>query len=158
MHNRDEYADRGPFPFRGEGNPGVLPAPESMPSDRRRFARFRMPAAYTPVLVRLHDETVFVRAGHAYDISEGGIRFELDDPIEPGTPVAMQIELPRGVGPAEALDGPGRAVFVMGNVVWTDDSEPGPVRMALAITRFARAGDQERLRARLASGRYAAAA
>jgi hypothetical protein len=158
--------DIGPFPFLGEGNPGVVPPGETPiwppenepPTNRRKFNRFRLPPAYTPVSIRKMDAQEFTLAGHAYDISEGGIQFELDEPIAPGTPVAMQIELPRGQGAADDVDGPGRAVFILGNVVWIDDSEPGPVRMALAITRFARAGDQERLRTRLASGRYAAAA
>lgn len=160
--------DIGPIPFCGEGNPGVVRhhqagGPTSFPltpktPNRRKFDRFRLPPAYTPVSVRLSDSEQFTLAGHAYDISEGGIQFELDQPIAPGTAIAMQIELPRGLGAGESIDGPGRAVFVLGNVVWIDDSEPGPVRMALAVTRYAREGDQERLRARLASGRYSAAA
>jgi hypothetical protein len=106
--------------------------------------------------VRLLDSEQFTLEGHAYDISEGGIRFELDHPIAPGTPIAMQITLP--ISQAESDIGPGRSVFVMGNVVWIDDSEPGPVQMALVVTRYARLGDRERLLARLASGTYARAA
>lgn len=128
----------------------------STPPNRRRHTRYVLPAGYTAVRVRLLADQEFTLDGHAYDISEAGIRFELDQPIEPGTPVAMQIELPRGTGPT--LDGPGRAVFVLGNIVWADDAEPGPVRMALAITRFAREGDHDRLMGRLASGAYAVAA
>lgn len=127
-------------------------------SDRRQCARYKLPVGYTAVRVRLMTEQQFTLDGHAYDISENGIQFELDLPIDPGTPVAMQIELPRGNAPLAETDGPGRAVFLLGNVVWLDDSEPGPARMALAITRFARAGDQERLQRRLRSGAYALAA
>jgi hypothetical protein len=116
-------------------------------SNRRRFERLSLPAAYTPVQVRLLENEKFTLEGHAYDLSEGGCQFELDHPIAPGTPIAMQIELPTQFGEVET--GPGRAVFVLGNVVWLDDSEPGPVRMAVAFTRFARAGDRERLEARL---------
>lgn len=97
---------------------------------------------YTGIRVRFLDSERFRHEGHAYDLSEGGVQFELDYPIDPGTPIAMEIDLPEG---DRADAGPGRAVFVLGNVVWADDSEPGPVRMALAITRFARAGDKERL-------------
>jgi hypothetical protein len=140
----------GPLPF-------PTPSANRPASDRRAFARFKLPVGYTAVRVRLLSEQQFTLDGHAYDISEGGIQFELDLPIDPGTPVAMQIELPRGNGPTET-DGPGRAVFILGNVVWLDDSEPGPARMALVITRFARAGDLERLQRRLRSGAYAAAA
>ena len=123
-------------------------------TNRRRFERFALRPMYTPVAVRLMDNEQFTLEGHAYDISEGGIRFELDHPIAPGTPIAMQITLPTSQGDI----GPGRSVFVMGNVVWIDDSEPGPVQMALVITRFARLGDRERLLKRLSSGTYARAA
>ncbi len=99
---------------------------------------------YTTLSVRTMDETVFTRHGHAYDLSEGGARFELDVPIEPGTQIAIQIQLPESA--IEGGDvGPGRAVFVIGNVVWCDIAEPGPAKMAVAFTRFARTGDRDRL-------------
>lgn len=125
-------------------------------TNRRRFERFALRPMYTPVAVRLLENERFTLEGHAYDVSEGGIRFELDQPIAPGTPIAMQITLPVARGEPEI--GPGRSVFVMGNVVWIDDSEPGPVQMALVITRFVRLGDRERLLKRLTSGVYARAA
>lgn len=93
---------------------------------------------YTAVRVRYLDSEHQCFEGHAYDVSEGGVQFELDYPINPGTPVAMEIDLPEGKGGEYAVP-------LVGNVVWTDDSEPGPVRMALAITRFLRPGDRERL-------------
>lgn len=124
--------------------------------DRRQFARFQLEHMYTPVAVRTLDSELFSIEGHAYDISEGGIRFELDRPIAPGKKVAMQITLPD-------LDashiGPGRSVFVFANVVWIEDEdEPGPVKMAAVFTHFARVGDRERLLRQFASGRYRAAA
>ena len=127
--------------------------------NRRRHSRYRLSPMYTPVKVRFLDSEEFTMDGHAYNISEGGLQFELDRGILPGTKVAIQIELPLGPGPA-GWDGagPGRAVFAFGNVIWLDDEEPGPVRMAMAFTMFARAGDQERLRMRLASGSYSLAA
>lgn len=109
---------------------------------------------YTPISVRTLDEDVFRWEGHAYDISEGGLQFECDRAFSPGSQLAMKIELP-GVGlTAQQMRGAsGLPVFVMGNVVWLEDEdEPGPARMALAITRFARAGDRERLMGRLDSG------
>jgi len=114
---------------------------------------------YTPVRVRRLDDPVFAHAGHAYDISEGGVRFELDEPIDPGTPIAIQITLPSGGQGSDADIGPGRAVFVLGNVVWVSEEDlPGPVRCAAAFARFARAGDRERLMHRLVAGRFARAA
>jgi hypothetical protein len=115
--------------------------------DRRRFERFLVEPSYTSVGLRTLDREVFDWSGHAFDLSEGGIRFEMDRGFDPGTPVAMRIDLPRCVPGMEftADRGPGRAVFVTGNIVWADDQEPGPVQMALAITRFCRAGDRDRL-------------
>lgn len=112
--------------------------------DRRRFERFETSPMYTTLSVRTLEENFFTRHGHAYDLSEGGSRFELDVPIEPGTAIAMRIMLPASA--IEAGDiGPGQAIFAIGNVVWCDVSEPGPAKMAVAFTRFAREGDRDRL-------------
>lgn len=136
-------------------------APTAKPSNRRLHQRYAMQPMYTPVLVRLLENEHFTLEGHAYNVSEGGVQFELDHPIAPGTPVAFQITIPvPHNAPNKHWDGlgPGRSVFALGNVVWLDDSEPGPVRMAAAITRFCRPCDRERLLGQLASGRYAIAA
>ena len=124
------------------------------PANRRQHARYLVSPGYTPVSLRLLDTERFSLEGHAYDISEGGVMFELDRGVDPGTPVAVQITLP----PAAGDVGPGRSVFVFGNVVWLDDSDPGPVRMAVAFTRFARLGDRERLLRALVNGRLVRAA
>ena len=123
--------------------------------NRREHERFIVAPMYTPICVRLLDDTRFTLDGHAYDISENGIQFELDRPIAPGTPVAVQIMLAPG-----ADQGPGRSVFVLANVVWlTDDpEEPGPSRMAAVFTSFARLGDKERLIRQLVRSRFARAA
>jgi len=124
--------------------------------NRRQFERFVLQPMYTRVALRRLVEDTFTREGHIHNASEGGLMFELDDPIEPGTPVAVQIHLP---GLHNDI-GPGRAVFALGTIVWVADDleEPGPVRMAVSFTRFARAGDRDRLVRQLASGRYARAA
>ncbi|MFO0858038.1 MAG: PilZ domain-containing protein [Phycisphaerales bacterium] len=119
--------------------------------NRRRFERFSLPSAYTAIHVRTLDQDKFVHSGHTYDICEGGVQFELDYPIAPGTPIAAQIELPSSV--ADEQGGPGRAIYVFGNVVWLDDSEPGPVRVAMTINRYAREGDRERLIRVFAAGK-----
>ena len=123
--------------------------------DRRRHPRFACTPSYTPARLRLMHEETFARSGHVYDISEGGLRFEMDVAIEPGTPVALEIMLPDMPGMLHTNDGPGRAVFVLGNVIWCDTEEPGPAQMALVTTRYARAGDKERLVRRLTAGAYA---
>ncbi len=124
--------------------------------NRRRFERFALPSAYTSIAVRLLDSDRFEFEGHAYDISEGGVQFELDRGITPGTAIAMRVDLPASMIPDDM--GPGRSVFLMGNVVWLDDTDVGPARMALAVTRFYREGDQERLTKAFASRRMSRAA
>ena len=45
--------------------------------NRRQFERFMLEPGYTGALARVHpEEEVFVREGHVYDISEGGVCFE----------------------------------------------------------------------------------
>ncbi|MFO0831593.1 MAG: PilZ domain-containing protein [Phycisphaerales bacterium] len=124
--------------------------------NRRRFERFNLPCAYTSIALRTLDSERFEHEGHAYDISEGGVQFELDRGIEPGTAVAIRVDLPTSMLPDDM--GPGRSVFIMGNIVWMDDSDVGPARMALAITRFARQGDRERLIKAFAARRLSRAA
>ncbi|MCA3006220.1 MAG: PilZ domain-containing protein [Planctomycetaceae bacterium] len=149
------------YPFRP-----IVPAPASSEpfkvrsgADRRRYPRFMTEAMYTPMAVRLLDSDHFSLDGHAFDISEGGLRFELDRGIEPGTGVALRIMLPTMTGATPARPGPGRAVFAFANIVWlADEDEPGPVKMAAVFTRFARTGDRERLLAELRTGVYQAAA
>ena len=125
-------------------------------TNRRRFERFQVPCAYTSVAVKPQGSDRYTLEGHAYDISEGGVQFELDHPIAPGTPISMRVDLPTSMLPDDM--GPGRSVFLVGNVVWLDESEVGPARMALAVTRFARAGDQERLTKAFATRRLSRAA
>jgi hypothetical protein len=128
------------------------------PIDRREHARFRVNPGYTPVEVRLHPDERFTLAGHIYDISEGGVCFEIDHAVEPGSRVSLKIELPAHLVHSGRDVGPGRAVFATGNVVWCDLDEPGASRMAVAITRFDRAGDRERLIRAMTAGRYQRAA
>lgn len=126
------------------------------PVDRRIHARFRVNPGYTPVQVRTGPDQGEAFEGHIYDISESGVCFELDHPVAPGTRVSMRIELPGfQAGPGRAS---GLSVHATGNVVWCDLEEPGASRMAVAITRYDRAGDHERLIRALSAGRYLRAA
>lgn len=123
--------------------------------NRRQFERFAVNPGYTSAGVRVHpDQTTFETEGHIFDISEGGICFELDIPIEPGNTISMRVDIPSNVGDT----GPGRAVFVTGNVVWCNIEEPGPARMAMVITRYDRQGDKQRMVRALASTGYQRAA
>jgi len=111
---------------------------------------------YTPLAVRTLDSEAFDIEGHAYDISESGVRFELDRPVPSGTKIAMQITLPCI---SNTDIGPGRTIMVFANIVWLDEDDTVPPhKMAAVFTHFARAGDRERLIRQFATGRYRAAA
>lgn len=124
--------------------------------DRRRHTRFALQPMYSKVLVQPIDAPQRLLEGHAYDLSEGGVRFELDEPLEPGQRVAIRIDVPQTVSERSTQR---RAIFAFANVVWVDDPDAiGPANMAAVFTQFARSDDAALLRRRLYSGRYAMAA
>jgi hypothetical protein len=123
--------------------------------NRRRFERFVLPVMYTPIRVKTPMSGPAME-GHAYDVSEGGVQFELDHAVKPGTSATVAIVLP--ADPAAPLNESERTVIAVGNVVWLDDSEPGPVRMALAFTKFASQADRDRLMRQIFGGRLRRAA
>jgi c-di-GMP-binding flagellar brake protein YcgR len=110
--------------------------------NRRQHERVSVAPMYTHVGVTVPGSARAMH-GHSYDVSEGGIQIELDDAIEPGTRVELELVLPL-VGRLRLAD-EDRIVRVTGNVVWVDDSEPGPVRLAVAFTEFVSAADRARL-------------
>src|SRR5262249_25028413 len=75
--------------------------------------------------------------GHIYDISEGGARIELDQPLAVGETVAVDLDLPGINDPISAA----------GDVVWVNDDQddPGPRRMAGVFARSESAADRLRL-------------
>lgn len=126
-----------------------------MPSnstERRRFERFSLVPGYTAVEVKAPGGGW--RAGHVYDLSERGVRFDLDEAIAPGTIVEVRLEMPRAaLGPSLADD-----VAFTGEVVWCDADDPVCTRLGVEITAFANAEDRERLIRRLSAGRFQRAA
>jgi hypothetical protein len=115
--------------------------------NRRRTERFQLPPMYTSVAVEAADGRVL--RGHSYDISEDGVQFELDHPLPPGTPITIEIKLP----------GPGvLPIAASARIVWTDDSEPGPARMAAEFSGFADQCDRDLLMHEICSGRFLRAA
>lgn len=123
--------------------------------NRRRFERFTLPVGYTEVSVRHAGIDEPLRVGHAYDISEGGIRFELDEPIEPGHAIELELKLPGPIGVGDEE----RTVHARARVIWLETEDlPGPVRMAAVFRSFNRPADREILMQRLIAGDYARAA
>jgi uncharacterized protein (TIGR02266 family) len=106
--------------------------------NRREHARIALPAMYTMVAAmpvsRADGSDLH---GHAYDISEGGARIELDEPLPPGEAVNVRLTLPGHTGDIRA----------QADVVWVNDADddPGPRRMALRFTDFVTSADRERL-------------
>lgn len=119
--------------------------------NRRRFQRYALQPMYTPISVRMHDGVGPQIDGHAYDISEGGIRFELDERVAAGTPLIMQVTLPTEMNDI----GPGPTITAFATVAWVEeDDEHPPYRSAAVFTGFAKAGDRDRLVRAFSSGRY----
>ncbi len=130
-------------------------------SNRRQHDRFTLQPMYTRVLIRPQGEKLFTLEGHAYDLSMGGLRFELDEGIEPGSPVGIMLELPMPAGTMIDLKaGPTtQLVAATGTVVWLDDDDArGPVRMAAVFHAFETPEDEQQLIEALSTGRYAQAA
>lgn len=100
--------------------------------ERRRHTRFRVAPMYTTVQVRRVDTSAGESPscdGHVYDISEGGIRFELDEAIPEGARIQVEIGLP---GCRRLIEAFGKVVRVN-----TAEDDPGPRRMALMFDGFA---------------------
>ncbi len=112
--------------------------------ERRKFARFKVMPMYTRVHVRSHDHDGPQLDGHVYDISEGGIRFELDEPLPEGERVSLEINLP----------GCQKLIKAWGNIVRVNDADddPGPRRMALHFGGFSDEGSKLALARYLGQG------
>ncbi len=106
-------------------------------SDQRQYPRYPLPAAYTAVRVRRAGEADYAHEGHAYDISMGGVRFELDEALDAGEHVDLAITLPgRSAGEVHA-----HGVMVRMH----DPEEVGPVRMGLCFDGLASEADRREL-------------
>ena len=105
---------------------------------RRESERIRVQPMYSAVTACTGDADNPVRLlGHVYDISESGVRIELDNPLDPGQIVSLQLALP----------GANAVVEAAASVVWVHDEQddPGPRRMALKFTEFLNRSDHTRL-------------
>ncbi|MEN0020274.1 MAG: PilZ domain-containing protein [Planctomycetota bacterium] len=136
----------------------TTPATSDNPADRRQHDRFALLAPYTPVSVRLAGESIFASEGHAYDVSEGGLRFELDDAIEPGTDIEVKLDVfDRPSLPGQQIEP--ITIIARGTVVWNDDDDAaGPVRMAAVFRTFESVAHHDRLKTMLGAGRLKLAA
>lgn len=113
-------------------------------NDRRRHERFTVDPMYSAVAVSplaTSNRTSNGREGehvdgHVYEVSLGGIRFELDQPLPVGTRVSVEVTLP---GCTKPICAEGRIVRVFDEI-----DDPGPRRMVVEFETFA-AGARESL-------------
>ncbi len=111
-------------------------------SEQRHHPRLKLPPMYTLIRVRPHGDSKFCWTGHIYDISESGLRFELDAGVQPGTSIDIRATLPGAHS---------TTVNMTGRVVRYHD-EPddlGPQRMGVRIDSFLCQSDRHRLAAYL---------
>jgi len=113
--------------------------------DNRRFERFRVEPMYSSVSVQTAgDMKVRNGQGHLYEVSEAGVRIEIDEALAPGTSVSLDMRLPGEV----------ESIFVTGRVIWCADPEddPGARRMGVCFTQFATPAGRAQLGRYLGSG------
>ena len=115
-------------------------------ADRRAADRFAPQVGYSRVVVSVDKPNRSHNAfeGHAYDVSLNGLRFELDEPLEEGTPIEVELHLP---GLLQSIRSTGRVVRVLDEL-----EEAGPQRMAVAFRSFSSPLDASRLTKHLESG------
>ena len=95
---------------------------------------------YTLLRAKRPGDDAFRWAGHLYDVSMVGMRFELDEPIKTGEQLQVRAMLP---GKEHVT------IRVEGRVARMHDDEAGPVRMGLLIERFLGPHDRRKLTAYL---------
>ncbi|MEO0474889.1 MAG: PilZ domain-containing protein [Planctomycetota bacterium] len=106
--------------------------------DQRQHPRIKVPAMYTLIRARILGSNRYNWTGHIYDVSLGGVRFELDMPIEVGTELEIRGMLP----------GSGHTTFrAVGRVVrvHTEEGDHGPAIMGLQFESFQSPMDRHRL-------------
>lgn len=106
--------------------------------ERRESPRYQLPAMYTLVRVRAKGNARYTWLGYIYDISQTGMRFELDSALQPGTEIEVRAMLPGFYH--TTFQASGKVVRVH------DDAEcRGPMRMGMNFEGFARDSDRQRL-------------
>ncbi len=93
---------------------------------------------YTLVRVRPHGQGRYCWTGHIYDVSAGGMRFELDQSLDPGTQIDVRAMLPGAHH--ITFNATGRIVRLH-----DDDDVSGPARMGMVFDEFRHGTDEDRL-------------
>jgi len=106
--------------------------------DQRQHPRIKVPAMYTLVRARIVGSNKYTWTGHIYDVSLGGLRVELDMPMEVGTQLELRGMLP-GCGHTTF-----RAICRVARI-HSDAEERGPVVLGLQFESFQSPMDRQRL-------------
>ena len=106
--------------------------------DSREYPRLRLPAMYTFVRVRPKGHERYCWTGHIYDVSESGMRFEIDEQLQAGQEIEVRAMLP---GASHiTFNASGRVVRLH-----DDSDEAGPIRVGMVFDTFTRQIDRKRL-------------
>ena len=102
-------------------------------NDRRQHPRFTVDPMYSAILVRPvasgRSKRCDPAEGHVYEVSLGGMRFELDEPLPVGTEIEVEVVLPGIVKPICAN---ARVARVFDSI-----DDPGPRRIVAEFETFA---------------------
>jgi hypothetical protein len=93
--------------------------------ERRTHPRLALNAPYTRIQIRPRGAKRFALSGHAYDLSAGGVLFELDKPLPKGQ--RIQLRITTGGPESATLQTRGRIVRLV------NPRQPGPALMAAAF-------------------------
>ncbi|MEM1097847.1 MAG: PilZ domain-containing protein [Planctomycetota bacterium] len=108
--------------------------------DARAAPRASVPPMYTLLRAKRPGDERYPWAGHLYDVSMTGMRFELDEPLKTGEQIQLRAMLPG----SEHV-----TIRVEGRVARMHEDGPGPARMGLLIERFLGPHDRRKLTAYL---------
>ena len=110
----------------------------------------KLHARYTLVRVRPQGKDRIFWTEYIYDISASGMRFALDEPLDPGTQIDLQTMLP---GARHMPFGPSGRVIRLHD----DECEANPTRMGLNFDKFYHHTDRRRLNSYLDTAQRRAA-
>lgn len=112
--------------------------PVTSAKDLRNHPRLKLPAMYTLLRAKLLGQGRYDLTGHIYDISISGMRFELDQAMEPGTLIEVRSMLP----------GKDHTTFrATGKIIrlHSDEEDLGPAIMGMTFESFRSPMDYQRL-------------
>ncbi len=109
-------------------------------AESRRDPRLKVAPMYTLLRAKKPGNKKYRWSGYIYDVSMGGMRFELDEALEPGFEVEVRAMLP--FSRHGAFVATGQVVRLHDEA---EDSPVGPYRMAMRFTSFRCEFDQAHL-------------